>query len=59
MPKTLPLNKHVTKKRGNNYGKVVDYKHKRWARWGKVEGGGGMELRWRVHGQQDKVGQFD
>lgn len=41
MPKTLPLNKHVTKKRGNNYGKVADYKHKRWARWGKVEGGGG------------------
>ena len=28
-------NKHVTKERGNNYGKVGDYKCKRWV-WSKV-----------------------
>ena len=40
MPKTLPLNKHVTRERGNDCAKVGDYKHKRWAWWGKLEGGG-------------------
>jgi hypothetical protein len=48
MPKSTPQNKHTTKERGNKCGKVMDYKSKRWAWWGKPKGMvAGMDLRLR------------